>query len=48
MWTERMGWHWMTPYWEGGELQPEEKWCTNTYPNMQPMAWMPCPPKPTD
>lgn len=45
-WNAMLGWHWKEPRWENMELLPEEEWPSHTYPNMQPLAWMPCPPRP--
>lgn len=39
------GWGFYTPFWPNGlDGEMEPMW--NTYPNMQPLAWMDCPPRP--
>jgi len=41
-------WGFKTPTWKDGELLDPEKWHWNTYPNLQPYAWMTPPPFPGD
>jgi len=47
-WSKTLGWHWKEPRWKPEEmiLLPEDEWPRHTYPNMEPLAWMECPPHP--
>ena len=51
-WDEEFltGWVWRTPTWEAAQLDPKpwEQWSVNSYPNMEPMFWRPCPTLPIE